>query len=174
MRETEREAETQAEGEAGSSRGARCGTRSRIPGSRAEPKAATQLLSHPGVPVAASKEDVQLHRGTWSHASCSGKMERAAQLPHVRHKAESEDAGTVRAGGDSERPSLRSPPLSWSSPWVPHYRLQVSLGRVRKYHRHRERVEMRSLRVEEEGRAAKSENNPDVNSSIDSQFIGIL
>ena len=42
--------QTQAEGEAGSSQGARYGTRSWIPGSRPEPKAGAQPLSHPGVP----------------------------------------------------------------------------------------------------------------------------
>ena len=47
-REREREAETQAEGEAGSLQGAQCGTGSRIPGSRPEPKADAQPLSHPG------------------------------------------------------------------------------------------------------------------------------
>ena len=52
MRDTEREreAETQAEGEAGSMQGAQRGTRSWIPGSRPEPKADAQLLSHSGVP----------------------------------------------------------------------------------------------------------------------------
>ena len=45
------ETETQAEGEAGFSQGARCGTRSRIRGSRPEPKAGAQPLSHPGVPL---------------------------------------------------------------------------------------------------------------------------
>ena len=50
-RESEREAETQAEGEAGSLRGAWCGTRSGTLGSRPEPKADAQLLSHPGVPI---------------------------------------------------------------------------------------------------------------------------
>ena len=53
MRDTEREAETWAKGEAGSLQGAQCGTRSQIPGSRPEPKADTQLLSHPGVPAEA-------------------------------------------------------------------------------------------------------------------------
>ena len=43
-------AETQAEGEAGSPHGARCGTRSQVPGSGPEPKADAQPLSHPGVP----------------------------------------------------------------------------------------------------------------------------
>ena len=47
-----REAETQAEGEADSLQQARCGTRSRIPGSRLEQKADAQLLSHPGIPIA--------------------------------------------------------------------------------------------------------------------------
>ena len=50
MRDTEREAETQAEGEAGSMQGARYGTRFQILGSRPEPKADAQTLSHPGVP----------------------------------------------------------------------------------------------------------------------------
>ena len=50
MREREREAETQAKGEAGSMKGARCGTRSWIPGSHPETKADAQPLSHPGVP----------------------------------------------------------------------------------------------------------------------------
>ena len=45
-RHTHREAETQAEGEAGSVQGARGGTRSRAPGSRPEPKADAQPLSH--------------------------------------------------------------------------------------------------------------------------------
>ena len=49
-RYTEREAETQAEGEAGSPCGARCRTRSQDPGSRPEPKADAQPLSHPGAP----------------------------------------------------------------------------------------------------------------------------
>ena len=49
-REREREAETQAEGEAGFFQGARCGTRSQIPGSYPEPKADAHPLSHPGVP----------------------------------------------------------------------------------------------------------------------------
>ena len=49
MRDTQREAET--EGEAGSPQGARCGTRSRFPGSRPELKADAQLLSHPGIPT---------------------------------------------------------------------------------------------------------------------------
>ena len=47
----ERGAETQAEGEAGPLQGARCGTRSRTPGSRPEPKAGVQPLSHPGIPL---------------------------------------------------------------------------------------------------------------------------
>ena len=51
MRNTEREAETQAKGEAGSMQGAGCGTRSQDPRSCLEPKAATQLLSHPGIPI---------------------------------------------------------------------------------------------------------------------------
>ena len=51
MRDTEREAETQAEGEAGSLQGAQCGTRSQDLGSRPEPKADAQPLSHPGAPI---------------------------------------------------------------------------------------------------------------------------
>ena len=47
---TEREAETQAEGEAWFLQGTWCGTRSQDLGSGLEPKADTQLLSHPGVP----------------------------------------------------------------------------------------------------------------------------
>ena len=43
--------ETQAEGEAGSLQGARCGTRSLTLGSRPEPNAVAQPLSHPGVPT---------------------------------------------------------------------------------------------------------------------------
>ena len=50
-REREREAETQAEGEEGSSQGARCGTRSQIPGSHPELKVDAQPLSHPGIPL---------------------------------------------------------------------------------------------------------------------------
>ena len=52
MRDTQRkrEAEIQAKGEAGSPQGARCGTRSQIPGSCPEPKADAQLLSHSGIP----------------------------------------------------------------------------------------------------------------------------
>ena len=50
MRDTKREAETQAEGEAGSPQGARCGSRSQIPGSCPEPMANAQPLSHSGVP----------------------------------------------------------------------------------------------------------------------------
>ena len=50
MRDTEREAETKAEGEASSSQEARCGTQSQTPGSRPEPKADAQPLSHPGIP----------------------------------------------------------------------------------------------------------------------------
>ena len=50
-RDTQREAETQAEGEAGSMQGARCGTRSRDPGSCPGLKADdVQLLDYPGVP----------------------------------------------------------------------------------------------------------------------------
>ena len=52
MRHREREAETQAEGEAGSMQEAGRGTRSLDLGSHLEPKADTQLLSHPGVPPA--------------------------------------------------------------------------------------------------------------------------
>ena len=51
MRDTEREAETQAEGEAGSLQGARCGTQSQESEICPEPKANTQPLSHPGVPL---------------------------------------------------------------------------------------------------------------------------
>ena len=48
---TEREAKTQAEeGEADSLQGAQYGTQSWIPGSRPEPKADIQPLSHPGIP----------------------------------------------------------------------------------------------------------------------------
>ena len=47
----EREAETQAEREAGSSQGARCGTQSLDPGSRPQPKADAQPLSHPAIPI---------------------------------------------------------------------------------------------------------------------------
>ena len=52
MRDTEREAETQAEVEAGSplSREPNAGLDPRPPGSRPEPKADAQLLSHPGIP----------------------------------------------------------------------------------------------------------------------------
>ena len=51
-REREREAETQAEGEAGSMhREPDVGFDPRSPGSRPEPKADAQPLSHPGVPV---------------------------------------------------------------------------------------------------------------------------
>ena len=49
MRDTEREAETQAEGEAGSCRKPNVGLNPRTPGSRPEPKADAQPLSHPGV-----------------------------------------------------------------------------------------------------------------------------
>ena len=45
-----RDTETQAVGEAGSMQGARSGTQSWIPGSRPEPKADVQPLSHPGIP----------------------------------------------------------------------------------------------------------------------------
>ena len=53
MRDKESEAETGAEGEAGSLWGPRYGTRSPgpwAPGSHPEPKADTQLLSHPSIP----------------------------------------------------------------------------------------------------------------------------
>ena len=43
--------ERETEGEAGSTQGARRGTGSWIPGSRPEPEADAQPLSHPGVPV---------------------------------------------------------------------------------------------------------------------------
>ena len=49
MRDTQREAETQAEGEAGSMQGPEAALDPRTPGSRPEPKADAQLLSHPGV-----------------------------------------------------------------------------------------------------------------------------
>ena len=52
--EKEREAETQAEGEAGSMQGAGCRTQSWILGSGPQPKAAAQLLSHLGIPIASS------------------------------------------------------------------------------------------------------------------------
>ena len=48
--ERERERGRDTEGEAGFPQGTRCGTRSRILGSRPEPKADAQPLSHPGVP----------------------------------------------------------------------------------------------------------------------------
>ena len=48
MRDTERGAETQAEGEAGSCREPDVGLDPRTPGSRPEPKADAQPLSHPG------------------------------------------------------------------------------------------------------------------------------
>ena len=52
MRDTERKAETQAErGEAGSMQGADVGLDPRTPGSRPEPKADAQPLSHPGIPL---------------------------------------------------------------------------------------------------------------------------
>ena len=50
MRDTQGKAETEAEGEAGSLRGAQRRTPSQEPGITPEPKAAAQLLSHPGVP----------------------------------------------------------------------------------------------------------------------------
>ena len=46
-----RERQTQAEGEAGPMQEARRGTRSPDPGSRPEPKADSQPLSHPGFPL---------------------------------------------------------------------------------------------------------------------------
>ena len=49
-RDTQTEPEIQAEGEAGSMQGARVGLDPRTPGSRPEPKADAQPLSHPGVP----------------------------------------------------------------------------------------------------------------------------
>ena len=51
MRDTERETETQAEGEAGSRGDPDVGFDPRTPGSRPEPKAGAQPLSHPGVPI---------------------------------------------------------------------------------------------------------------------------
>ena len=48
MRDTGREAETQAEGEAGSSWEPDVGLDPGTPGSRPEPKADAQPLSHPG------------------------------------------------------------------------------------------------------------------------------
>ena len=50
MRDTEREAETQAEGEAGSLGGPHVRFNPRTPGSRPEPKADAEPLSHPGAP----------------------------------------------------------------------------------------------------------------------------
>ena len=50
MRDTEREAETQAEGEAAPCREPDAAFDPRTPGSRPEPKADAQPLSHPGVP----------------------------------------------------------------------------------------------------------------------------
>ena len=50
MRDTQRQADTQAEGEAGSLQGLDVGLDPRTPGSRPEPKADAQPLSHPGVP----------------------------------------------------------------------------------------------------------------------------
>ena len=49
MKDTQREAETQAEGEAGSLWGPDVGLDPQTPGSRPEPNADAQLLSHPGV-----------------------------------------------------------------------------------------------------------------------------
>ena len=51
MRDTEREAETEAEGEADSMQGAYEGLHPRTLGSRPEPKADAQPLSHPGILV---------------------------------------------------------------------------------------------------------------------------
>ena len=50
-RERDREAETQAEGEAGSLHRANVGCDPKTPGSRPEPKADAQTLSHPGAPI---------------------------------------------------------------------------------------------------------------------------
>ena len=50
MRDRERETETQAEGEAGSCGDPDAGFDSRTLGSRPEPKAGAQPLSHPGAP----------------------------------------------------------------------------------------------------------------------------
>ena len=60
----ERGAETQAEGEAGSMHGSRRGTWFRILGSRPEPKADAQPLSHQGVP--ASSASVEKLGPNWS------------------------------------------------------------------------------------------------------------
>ena len=49
MRNTEKEAETQAEGKAGSSKKPDVGLNPRNLGSRPEPKADAQPLSHPGI-----------------------------------------------------------------------------------------------------------------------------
>ena len=51
MRDTEREAETWAEGEAGSMWEPNVGLNPGTPGSRPEPKADIQPLSHPGAPI---------------------------------------------------------------------------------------------------------------------------
>ena len=51
MRGTEREAETQAEGEAGPCGEPDVGLDPRTAGSRPEPKADAQPLSHPGAPT---------------------------------------------------------------------------------------------------------------------------
>ena len=53
MKDAEREADTQAEGEAGSPQGVQCRTQTQFSesGSCLEPKADTQLLDHPGVPI---------------------------------------------------------------------------------------------------------------------------
>ena len=63
------EAETQAEGEAGSLQGIQCGTRSQILGSRPEPKADAQKLSHPGAPkilsVLATEEIQEKGKKKW-------------------------------------------------------------------------------------------------------------
>ena len=51
MRDTQREVETQAEGKAGSPQEPDAGLDPRTPGSRLEPKADTQPLSHRDVPI---------------------------------------------------------------------------------------------------------------------------
>ena len=50
MIDTQREADTQAEGEAAPCREPDSGLDPKTPGSRPEPKADAQLLSHPGIP----------------------------------------------------------------------------------------------------------------------------
>ena len=50
MRDTQREVETQAEGEEAPFGESDVGLNLRTPGSRPEPKADTQPLSHPGAP----------------------------------------------------------------------------------------------------------------------------